>query len=140
MSMLNAEIIGRVGTQAKWIENQGRDGKTTRWLQFSVAHNYQNQGNIEETCWVACFWRGSSPRLAELLIPGTEVYVRGRLSSRLYTASGNPQISLSISATELKILHKPGASTSEKELVPDENNMDENQKDLSGYYKDFKHD
>lgn len=108
-SMLTAELIGRVGVAPKKKEGTGRDGKPTQYVQFSVAHNY-NDNDTPKTLWIVCFWNGRQEGLLERITVGAEVFVRGRLSTRIYIRDNVPQVSLSLSVTELKVLHGPPAA------------------------------
>lgn len=99
---LVAELVGRLGQAATW------HGKERRYLTFSVAHNMPvpRSNTPPETVWVSCAWFDAPPKITEYLLPGTEVFVRGRLAARTYrTSQDETRISLDITVSELKILH-----------------------------------
>ncbi len=99
---LAAELVGRLGQPARWY------GQERRYLTFSVAHNVAvgRNGAPPEVLWISCIWFDAPPKIAEHLLPGMEVFVRGRLSAHLYrTAQEETKISLDITVSELKILH-----------------------------------
>lgn len=80
--MLKIEVIGNLG--ADCITRENDKGK---YLTFDVAHTdvYRDPRGerVERTDWISCSYNNGE-RVAEYLRKGAKVFVRGRLSVRLY--------------------------------------------------------
>lgn len=80
--MLKIEVIGNLG--ADCIARENDKGK---YLTFDVAHTdvYRDASGerVERTDWISCSYNNGE-RVAEYLRKGAKVFVRGRLSVRLY--------------------------------------------------------
>lgn len=103
---LAAELVGRLGQPARWHERE------SRYLTFSVAHNMAapRPGTQSDVIWISCIWFNAPNKITEYLLPGTEVFVRGRLTARTYrTSQEETKVSLDITVSELNILHVPAA-------------------------------
>ena len=110
MSMNKITIIGNLGRDPEMRYMQSGDAVTN----FSVAtsHRYRTRDGDqrEETEW---FNVSAWGRLAEItnqyLSKGRQVYVEGRLSSRMYqTQSGETRVSLDVRASEVQFLSGSG--------------------------------
>lgn len=97
--MLQAEIIGNLGSDAKIKNIQGED-----YISFDVAHG-ENDKNGKRTIWISVLWP-NYPNNLEHLKQGAKVFVRGRLSVSTYTSqkTGQVNVSLSVFATEVQIV------------------------------------
>lgn len=84
--MANIELIGNLGADAKVEERDGR-----KFVCFNVADTESwtdAQGNRQErTQWVSCTLNGDGGNLLPYLLKGKTVFVRGRLSTRVYSSS-----------------------------------------------------
>lgn len=101
MSMLKVEVIGHLGADAEVKEIRGK-----KYVAFSVAHkkyHRDNEGNKTETTqWINVLWFGDGHGIQPLLKKGSKVFVRGHQNVHSYTdRSGNTQISISVSASEV---------------------------------------
>ena len=110
MSMNKITIIGNLGRDPEMRYMQSGDAVTN----FSVAtsHRYRTRDGDqrEETEW---FNVSAWGRLAEVtnqyLSKGRQVYVEGRLSSRMYqTQTGETRVSLDVRASEVQFLSGGG--------------------------------
>lgn len=103
--MLEATIIGNLGQDAEVKDINGK-----QYIVFSVAHTdrYTDQTGqkIERTTWANVTKpRGESDRLLPWLKKGTEVYVRGSLTVRMYQSkSGEMRTSVDIRCLHLELL------------------------------------
>ena len=102
--MLKAEVIGNLGADA--VRNQGNDGK---YISFRVAHSttFTNKSTGEvtkNTTWVSCTLNGDGGNVFDYLKSGERVFVRGNLSSRIYTGhDGQKHAGLNIAVQELEL-------------------------------------
>ena len=102
--MLKAEVIGNLGADA--VRNQGNDGK---YISFRVAHSttFTNKSTGEvtkTTTWVSCTLNGDGGNVFNYLKSGERVFVRGNLSSRIYTGhDGQKHAGLNIAVQELEL-------------------------------------
>lgn len=82
--MINVNVIGRIGANAEVKSANGKEFTT-----FRVAHSNKwrdDTGNThEETIWVDCVYSGKLGAL-EYLTKGTQVYVTGSASLRIYSS------------------------------------------------------
>ena len=93
---MKAEFIGNLGRDAE--TKQSPDGR--EFLTFSVADSYKQNGQ-EVTNWVECV--SNNVKLAQWLTKGTKVFVRGRLTAKLYTKKdGTNAVQLSCNVSELE--------------------------------------
>ena len=114
--MLQIEAIGNLGADAEKRDINGR-----KCITFDVAHNvkYKDQTGYvtEHTVWVSCIKYGESNVLA-FLKRGTQVYVRGNLSSRVYQSNdGTWKAGISCLVNELQLLGG-GPKTEQATTVP----------------------
>ena len=102
--MLKAEVIGNLGADA--VRNQGNDGM---YISFRVAHSttFTNKSTGEvtkNTTWVSCTLNGDGGNVFDYLKSGERVFVRGYLSSRVYTGRGGQMhAGLNIAVQELEL-------------------------------------
>lgn len=114
--MLEVTIIGHIGADAEVKESNGN-----RFLKFSVADTTKytdTQGVVtERVTWVDVIKKiGAESRLAEYLKKGTQVFVRGKLSTNVYqTRSGEFKAGINCSAREVTML---SASNSDNQQNP----------------------
>lgn len=82
--MLQTTIIGNVGADAQFQSKDGRE-----FVTFRVAHNdvWTDQAGQQHssTIWVDCIINGK-PKVAEFIKAGTQVFVSGRTSVRVYSS------------------------------------------------------
>lgn len=102
--MLKAEVIGNLGADA--VRNQGNDGE---YVSFRVAHSttFTNKTTGEvtkNTTWVSCTLNGDGGNVFDYLKSGERVFVRGNLSSRIYTGhDGQRHAGINIAVQELEL-------------------------------------
>ena len=100
--MLQLEAIGNLGADATIREFNGQ-----KFIAFSVAHtesyNDQQGQRHERTTWVSCLKFGEST-VINYLKKGTRVFVRGELSTKIYTANGTTQVGVNCKVRELQLL------------------------------------
>lgn len=82
--MLQTTVIGNVGADAQFQSKDGRD-----FVTFRVAHNdvWTDQAGQQHssTIWVDCIMNGR-PKVAEFIKAGTQVFISGRTSVRVYSS------------------------------------------------------
>ena len=82
--MLQTTVIGNVGADAQFQSKDGRD-----FVTFRVAHNdvWTDQAGQQHssTIWVDCIMNGK-PKVAEFIKAGTQVFISGRTSVRVYSS------------------------------------------------------
>ena len=82
--MLQTTVIGNVGADAQFQSKDGRD-----FVIFRVAHNdvWTDQAGQQHssTIWVDCIMNGK-PKVAEFIKAGTQVFISGRTSVRVYSS------------------------------------------------------
>jgi single-strand DNA-binding protein len=100
--MLVVEIIGNLGADAVIKEFNGQ-----KFISFSVAHTESytdGQGQKHERAtWVGCLKYGESA-VINYLKKGARVFVRGELSTKIYTANGTTQVGVNCKVRELQLL------------------------------------
>lgn len=83
--MLNVEVIGNLGADAREESVNG-----SKFLSFNVAHkdSWTGQDGVkhEKTVWVSCALNGDGGGLRQYLVKGKTVFVRGRLSTRVFSS------------------------------------------------------
>lgn len=99
--MLNAEVIGNLGSDAVIREFNGKS-----YVSFSVAHektiNDGQGGKTKIPVWVSVLWYGEGGGVFPFLKTGTKVFVRGRQDVKMYDdRNGNKQIAINLDATEV---------------------------------------
>lgn len=96
---MKVEIIGNLGHPAD--TKTSKDGQR-QYLQFAVAENKTVNGE-KTTQWVNCFY--GNTKVAQYLVKGAKVFVRGELNASIYTKKDNSSaIDLTIYANELQIV------------------------------------
>lgn len=82
--MLQTTVIGNVGADAQFQSKDGRE-----FVTFRVAHNdvWTDQAGQQHssTIWVDCIMNGK-PKVAEFIKAGTQVFISGRTSVRVYSS------------------------------------------------------
>ena len=82
--MLQTTVIGNVGADAQFQSKDGRE-----FVNFRVAHNevWTDQAGQQHssTIWVDCIMNGK-PKVAEFIKAGTQVFISGRTSVRVYSS------------------------------------------------------
>lgn len=101
--MLNASIIGNLGTDATIEQNQNG-----RYLKMRVAHSrkYVDKDGVvnNETTWVSCMWSRYSEAVLPYLKSGQKIFCEGPLSSRVYVGSdGHHHAGLTIQVVHLEL-------------------------------------
>ena len=99
--MLKVEFIGYLGDNAKVVTQRGT------MLSFNVGVSRKDGGGDRVTTWVQCtrFVESSGGNLAQYLVKGTRVFVRGDLAVTAYeNRNGAPMPSLACRVQELKLL------------------------------------
>ncbi|MCM1168533.1 MAG: single-stranded DNA-binding protein [Bacteroides sp.] len=132
---LAAELVGRLGQPARWHERE------SRYVTFQVAHNMTapRAGAQSDVAWISCIWFNAPKKITEYLLPGTEVFVRGRLTARIYrTAQEEAKVSLDITVSELNILHVPAAKAADSQQAasPAPTDTEKEQQDKT-FYREF---
>lgn len=99
--MLQCEVIGCLGADAEIKELSGK-----KYVSFNVASTENvkdSTGNkVEQTVWVSVLWYGDGGGVFPFLKKGTKLFVRGRLSSKIYSDSKEiARVSLSVYANEV---------------------------------------
>lgn len=104
--MLELQVIGNLGQDATIKEWNGR-----RYIAFSVGTNerYTDREGVthERTTWVSCLKPifNDNSSLANYLLRGTQVYVRGKVSSKAYQLKdGTYASSLNCNVSDLQLL------------------------------------
>lgn len=111
--MLKCELIGNLGADCEVKEANG-----SKFVTMRVAHSEkfkQADGKeVESTMWIDVTWGKTDSALLSYLKAGVKVFVRGYLSTRVYSSKKDRQMKagVSIAATEIELCG--GAS----ELVP----------------------
>lgn len=103
--MLNYEVIGNLGSDAKVEEANGR-----KFVSFNVGHNDRwsdESGQVyEQTIWISCAMNGDGGKLLPFLKKGKAVFVRGRGSVRVYSSPKERRMvaGLNVSVDRLELL------------------------------------
>ena len=99
--MLQLQIIGNLGADAEIKDFNGR-----KCVAFNVAHTerYKDaQGNqVESTTWVSCLWNSDGGKLLPYLKKGTQVFVEGSMSLRVYDS---PKAHAKVAGANLSVRH-----------------------------------
>lgn len=102
--MFKGELIGNLGADA--LLQSGNDGK---FVTFRVAHSvkYTDRATgqiVNNTTWVSCTWNHDGGGLLQYLKMGAKVFVRGSISSRLYTGNdGQKHAGINMSVQEIEL-------------------------------------
>ena len=83
--MFETQVIGNLGQDATIKDFNGK-----QYAAFSLGHNEKYTGNDgvvhEKTTWISCLKLVKpESKLVSLLKAGTQVYVRGRISTKVYS-------------------------------------------------------
>lgn len=83
--MLQVQIIGHIGADARVEEANGN-----KFISFNVAHTDswtgQDGTKHEQTTWVSCAMNGDGGNILQYLVKGKQVFVQGRLSTRVFSS------------------------------------------------------
>lgn len=102
--MLRLEIIGHLGANAELKTTNGQN-----FYSLNIAHSVKRTSTTtgettEETTWVSATIGWDVKNLAGFLTRGTKVYVRGNLTTRIYTGhDGEKHTGLNISVSEIEL-------------------------------------
>lgn len=102
--MLRLEIIGHLGANAELKTANGQN-----FYSLNIAHSIKRTNTTtgettEETTWVSATIGWDIKNLAGFLTRGTKVYVRGNLTTRIYTGhDGENHAGLNISVSEIEL-------------------------------------
>lgn len=101
--MLQCEVIGNIGSDAEIKEFSGK-----KYVSFNVAHSEKRKDSngtmVESTTWVSVLWYGDGGGLTQYLKKGCKVFVRGRLSVKLYQdRNGNTQVAVNVNANKVNL-------------------------------------
>lgn len=102
--MLRLEIIGHLGANAELKTANGQN-----FYSLNIAHSVKRTSTTtgettEETTWVSATIGWDVKNLAGFLTRGTKVYVRGNLTTRIYTGhDGEKHTGLNISVSEIEL-------------------------------------
>ncbi len=109
--MLVIETCGFLGNDAEIKEFNGK-----RYISFNVAasdrHKDANGTVVSRTTWVSCLKLGDGA-LATYLKKGTQVFIRGDLSTKIFTNANGAQVGINCHVRELQLLsggNKPQAT------------------------------
>lgn len=109
--MNETQVIGNLGRDATIKESNGK-----KYISFSLGHSekYTDQDGVqhEKSTWFSCLkYIKSESKLAQFLKRGTQVYVRGKISSHVYEMDVNGQkvnvSSLDLFVYDLELLGGP---------------------------------
>ena len=111
--MLKAELIGNLGADCEVKEANGSKFVTMR-IAHSEKFKQANGQEVETTTWVDVTWNKTDSAILPYLKAGVKVFVRGYLSTRVYSSKKDRQMKagVTIAATEIELC---GGSS---ELVP----------------------
>ena len=100
--MLVIETCGFLGNDAEIKEFNGK-----RYISFNVAasdrHKDANGTVVSRTTWVSCLKLGDGA-LATYLKKGTQVFIRGDLSTKIFTNANGAQVGINCHVRELQLL------------------------------------
>ena len=100
--MLVIETCGFLGNDAEIKEFNGK-----RYISFNVAasdrHKDANGTAVSRTMWVSCLKLGDGA-LATYLKKGTQVFIRGDLSTKIFTNANGAQVGINCHVRELQLL------------------------------------
>jgi single-strand DNA-binding protein len=101
--MLTLQIIGHLGQDAS-IKHFGEK----KYIAFSVAHSesYLKDGvKVEKTQWVSCLkYVNGETKLTDFLKKGTQVYLEGDLSTKIFDNKGTPEVSVNCNVSKLVLV------------------------------------
>ena len=96
------ETCGFLGNDAEIKEFNGK-----RYISFNVAasdrHKDANGTVVSRTTWVSCLKLGDGA-LATYLKKGTQVFIRGDLSTKIFTNANGAQVGINCHVRELQLL------------------------------------
>lgn len=96
------ETCGFLGNDAEIKEFNGK-----RYISFNVAasdrHKDANGTVVSRTTWVSCLKLGEGA-LATYLKKGTQVFIRGDLSTKIFTNANGTQVGINCHVRELQLL------------------------------------
>lgn len=99
---MKIEIIGFLGNDAEIKEFNGK-----RYISFNVAasdrHKDANGTVVSRTTWISCLKLGEGT-LATYLKKGTQVFIRGDLSTKIFTNANGAQVGINCHVRELQLL------------------------------------
>lgn len=100
--MLVMETCGFLGNDAEIKKFNGK-----RYISFNVAasdrHKDANGTVVSRTTWVSCLKLGEGA-LATYLKKGTQVFIRGDLSTKIFTNANGAQVGINCHVRELQLL------------------------------------
>lgn len=103
-TMIKIEVIGNLGANA-----EVKTGAGNSFISFRLGHTDkfrdQNGNEVNETTWVSCAMKyAGHERLVPYLTTGKKLFVRGFLSTRVYTDNNHQQrVGLNCNVSELEI-------------------------------------
>lgn len=102
--MLKAELIGNLGADCEVKEANGSKFVTMR-IAHSEKFKQANGQEVETTTWVDVTWNKTDSAILPYLKAGVKVFVRGYLSTRVYSSKKDRQMKagVSIAATEIEL-------------------------------------
>lgn len=119
--MIKVEIIGNLGATAELKSVNG-----DKFISFRVAHStkrtVKETGEIlEDTIWVSCTLNGDGGKLLPYLLKGQKVYIRGSLTTKIYTSPKDhqPHVGLNCRVQEVELC---GGNAQPKSEQPAEGN------------------
>lgn len=97
-------MIGHLGAD---VETKTFNGKVFYAINVAHSSNFLNSetGNVEEkTTWVSATMNWDIQKLKEYLTRGTRVYIRGNLTTRIYTGhDGEKHAGLNVIISEIEL-------------------------------------
>lgn len=117
--MFKIEVIGNIGADAKIVNTNGSE-----FVSFSLAHT-DKQGEKDVTTWVSVNHKNT--KLAQYLLKGAKVYVRGNAVLKTYkNERGETLIGINLFASELEFCGSKADSSVVKETTPSISEQKEN--------------
>ena len=102
--MLRLEIIGHLGANAELKTANGQNSYSLNIAHSVKRTNTTTGETTEDTTWVSATIGWDVKNLAGFLTRGTKVYVRGNLTTRIYTGhDGEKHTGLNISVSEIEL-------------------------------------
>lgn len=97
--MVRIELIGHLGCPAEL-----RSTANGSFISFSVSNNVKGENGEVLTEWYKVTLNGTRDKLLPYLRTGTMVFVRGSLSTRVYTGNdGNLHVGYNVYASEVQL-------------------------------------
>lgn len=97
--MVRIELIGHLGCPAEL-----RSTANGSFISFSVSNNVKGENGEVITEWYKVTLNGTRDKLLPYLRTGTMVFVRGSLSTRVYTGNdGNLHVGYNVYASEVQL-------------------------------------